>query len=97
MSKINIAVFVGSLRRDSFNARLATAVAKLFICPGGIVGVQCGLLALWPGERSHKAGALNASFVLVRRQWPAPERTELDCKRRAARALSCARPTISQR
>ncbi len=29
MSKINIAVLVGSLRRDSFNARLAAAVAKL--------------------------------------------------------------------
>jgi chromate reductase len=29
MSKITIAVFVGSLRRDSFNARLAAAVAKL--------------------------------------------------------------------
>ena len=30
MRKINIAVLVGSLRRDSFNSKLAGAVAKLF-------------------------------------------------------------------
>jgi hypothetical protein len=29
MSQINIAVIVGSLRRDSFNAKLARAIAKL--------------------------------------------------------------------
>jgi chromate reductase, NAD(P)H dehydrogenase (quinone) len=29
MSQLNIAVVVGSLRRDSFNAQLARAIAKL--------------------------------------------------------------------
>ena len=29
MSQLNIAVLVGSLRRDSFNAQLARAIAKL--------------------------------------------------------------------
>jgi chromate reductase len=29
MSQINIAVIVGSLRRDSFNTKLALAIAKL--------------------------------------------------------------------
>lgn len=29
MSQLNIAVIIGSLRRDSFNAKLATAIAKL--------------------------------------------------------------------
>ena len=29
MSQINIAAIVGSLRRDSFNAKLAQAIAKL--------------------------------------------------------------------
>jgi len=47
MSKINIAVLVGSLRRDSFNARLAAAVAKLAPAEFTFKTLQIGDLPLY--------------------------------------------------
>ena len=47
MSKINIAVLVGSLRRDSFNARLAAAVAKLAPAEVTFKTLQIGDLPLY--------------------------------------------------
>jgi len=47
MSKINIAVFVGSLRRDSLNAKLAGAVAKLFPGEFACKTLQIGDLPLY--------------------------------------------------
>lgn len=47
MSKINIAVLVGSLRRDSFNARLAAAVAKLAPAEFTFETLQIGDLPLY--------------------------------------------------
>jgi chromate reductase len=47
MSKINIAVLVGSLRRDSFNARLAAAVAKLAPAEFAFKAIQIGDLPLY--------------------------------------------------
>ena len=50
MSKINIAVLVGSLRRDSFNARLAAAVAKLAPAEFTFKTLQIGDLPLYKGR-----------------------------------------------
>jgi chromate reductase len=47
MSKVNVAVFVGSLRRDSFNARLAAAVAKLAPDEFAFKALQIGDLPLY--------------------------------------------------
>jgi chromate reductase len=47
MSKINVAVLVGSLRRDSFNARLAAAVAKLAPAEFVFKTLQIGDLPLY--------------------------------------------------
>lgn len=47
MSKVNIAVLIGSLRRDSFNARLAAAVAKLAPAEFTFKVLQIGDLPLY--------------------------------------------------
>jgi chromate reductase len=47
MSKINIAVLVGSLRRDSFNAKLAAGVAKLAPSEFAFKTLQIGDLPLY--------------------------------------------------
>jgi chromate reductase len=47
MSTINIAVLVGSLRRESFNARLAAAVAKLAPADFAFKNLQIGDLPLY--------------------------------------------------
>ena len=47
MSPINIAVIVGSLRRDSFNAKLATAIAKLAPAEFTLKHSQIGDLPLY--------------------------------------------------
>lgn len=47
MSKVNIAVLIGSLRRDSFNARLAAAVAKLAPAEFNFKVLQIGDLPLY--------------------------------------------------
>jgi chromate reductase len=47
MSKVNIAVLIGSLRRDSFNARLAAAVAKLAPAEFTFKVLQIGDLSLY--------------------------------------------------
>ena len=47
MSKVNVAVLIGSLRRDSFNARLAAAVAKLAPAEFTFKVLQIGDLPLY--------------------------------------------------
>ena len=47
MSKINIATLFGSLRRDSFNAKLAGAVARLFSDEFACKTLQIGDLPLY--------------------------------------------------
>ena len=47
MSQYQIAVIVGSLRQDSFNRRLATAIAKLAPSEFSFTGVRIGDLPLY--------------------------------------------------
>ena len=59
MSQYRIAVVVGSLRRDSFNRKLATALAKLAPAEFSFDQVQIGDLPLYSLNRrvgQHSCG-----------------------------------------
>lgn len=57
MSQITIAVLVGSLRRDSFNAKLATAIAKLAPADFTFKSVQIGDLPLYNQDNDANQAA----------------------------------------
>ena len=57
MSKYQVAVVVGSLRRDSFNRKLATAVAKLAPPEFSFRQVQIGDLPLYNQDDDENQAA----------------------------------------
>ena len=57
MAQYNIAVIVGSLRKDSFNAKLATALARLAPAEFSFKQVQIGDLPLYNQDEDGAPGA----------------------------------------
>ena len=57
MAQYNIAVIVGSLRKDSFNAKLATALARLAPADFSFKQVQIGDLPLYNQDEDGTPGA----------------------------------------
>ena len=58
MSTYNIAVIVGSLRKDSFNRKLATALAVLRLAAGGALALDDPLARHLPHARAAVPGVI---------------------------------------
>ena len=69
MSAFNIAVVVGSLRRDSFNRKLASAIAKLAPPDFSFKQIQIGDLPLYnqddDGNQSAATKRLKADIAIA--------------------------------
>jgi len=66
MSQYNIAVFVGSLRRESFNRQLAAALTKLAPADFSFKAVDIGALPLYnQDDDEHQAEAVLQMKVLI--------------------------------
>ena len=102
MGKYHIAVVVGSLRKDSFNRKLANAIVKL--APSGVL-VQAGanrrLAALQPGRR-HEPGRFRQTAEGRNHGCPGPSVRHariqpLDARRAQERDRPCFAPLWPER